>query len=422
MPDTPAKAHVAPPRAAIDVLSEPAEIVRLALAVRVTAAGCLVGLLLCPKLWLSDRAYPLVPVASWWPRLPAPLDTLLLVGLVLALALAMALPRARWGTAIFLALLAVAAVGDQSRWQPWLYEYAALLAAAGLGLMRSADRPRSRAALAACRLIVAGVYFWSGAQKLHPAFVQSVFPWLVEPFVEIDPGSALERLGWGVPIAEIALAVGLLLPIARRAAVVLAAGMHATILLSIGPLGHDWNSVVWPWNLAMPAVCAALFWPRPRNLGAAVGGDSVAEALTQGPGTPQRAFPTVLPGLAIVLFWLLPALSLVEKWDAYLSASLYSGTVLQGRLEFGGDVRARLPDSARRVCRPAGRGRYELPMSDWSVAELNVPAYPARRVFRSVAAQFARAHGGRPGEVVLYIDERPDWRTAERAETRYELP
>ena len=38
--------------------------------------------------------------------------------------------------------------------------------------------------------------------------------------------------------------------------------MHLFILIAIGPLGRNFNVVVWPWNLAMIAFLLILFFRR----------------------------------------------------------------------------------------------------------------------------------------------------------------
>src|SRR5215471_13453842 len=72
---------------------------------KVTAAGALVvGFLLSPKLWLSARSYPLVPVLGFLPPIPPPLDTLCFGTLLLLLGAVLAVPRPRLLLVAFLGL------------------------------------------------------------------------------------------------------------------------------------------------------------------------------------------------------------------------------------------------------------------------------------------------------------------------------
>ena len=93
-----------------------------------------------------------------------------------------------------------------------------------------------------CRLIIVSIYFWSGVQKINPGFAHETFQWMTNPF----PGSVPAAIGFIAPLAESAIAIGLLTRTFRNAAVIAALTMHALILVSIGPLGHNHNRVVWP--------------------------------------------------------------------------------------------------------------------------------------------------------------------------------
>ena len=50
--------------------------------------------------------------------------------------------------------------------------------------------------------------------------------------------------------------IGLLLwaPRLRLTAIIAEVVVHGSALLFLGPLGYNYNWVVWPWNLAMPAL------------------------------------------------------------------------------------------------------------------------------------------------------------------------
>ena len=64
-----------------------------------------------------------------WPLLPAPLDVVVLSALLAALCGVALAPRPRWWAAAATVLALIVAADDQSRWQPWLYQYVAMLAA-----------------------------------------------------------------------------------------------------------------------------------------------------------------------------------------------------------------------------------------------------------------------------------------------------
>ena len=308
------------------------------------------------KLWVSTRAYPLVPLLDFVPPLPYPLDYVLF-GLFGALLVGVLLFRGRLAGVFVVAALALAALlvlQDQSRLQPWFYQYSFMLAAVGLSNL---GRLSTEAAMNACRLIVAFTYLWSGLQKAHVSFAENVYPWLIEPLTSRLPSgvaSVLESGAYAVPVLETAIGFGLLVRPLRSLAVVGATLMHAFILFSIGPWGHDWNSVVWPWNLAMVAFVLILFWRAPDN--------PSLLTLVKPRGSAFRA-------AVLILFALMPALNFFGLWDSYLSSSLYSGSTEEGYV-YASD----------------GSSRVRTGISSMAMEEMNVPAYPEERIYKRVFA------------------------------------
>src|SRR4029434_7136723 len=153
---------------------------RLRLARIVVAAAFAAGLLLAPRLFLATRAYPRAPVLDGWPLLPPPFDAVVLGALLAALCGVAFAPRPRWWAAAATVLALVLALEDQSRWQPWFYQYGARLAALAVA-RESGDT------LAAWRVVLVGLYLWSGIQKLNATFKSRLFPWLLQPVRRVLP-------------------------------------------------------------------------------------------------------------------------------------------------------------------------------------------------------------------------------------------
>jgi len=364
----------------------------------VVAVALAAGLLLAPYLFLSVRTYPRAPALEGWPLLPFPLDVVVLVALIGALGGVALAAKPRWWAAAAGGLVLILAADDQSRWQPWFYQYGAMIA--GLAVARDAAD-----ALAAWRAVLIGLYFWSGIQKLNATFMTHLFPWLVDPLTSLLP-IAMHRLLLGswlvVPVAEIAVAVGLAVPRLRNAAVVGAITTHVVVLALLGPLGRRTNAVVWPWNAAMAVLAALLFW----NEGRAAGHVLLPRRLGAHAG-------------ALVLFGLVPLLSFSGHWDAYLSGALYSGNVKAAVIGLPEAVAARLPDVARRHVVRNRAGASVLDVHEWSMDELGVPSYPEDRVFRAVAREVCR-QADDPAGIVLVIFDRPDILTGHREIARHD--
>src|SRR5262249_6059748 len=161
-----------------------------------------------------------------------------LMGLLAAVAIR---PRSRAPAIAALALAAVLALLDQTRWQPWAYQYAAMLTAC-------VWLPDERA-LDACRTILALTYVWSGLQKVNATFVDQTWPDVAASLHGVLPG-ALARLPaalvLAIPAIEVLAGLGLLTRRFRAPAVALAIITHAAILGTL--VWSRENTVVWPWN------------------------------------------------------------------------------------------------------------------------------------------------------------------------------
>ena len=367
------------------------------------AAGLVAGLLLSPNLWISTRSYPLTPLWDAVPPLPYPADHALF-GLLMVLVTGVGVARGRAIGWLGISALVVAAffvVQDESRLQPWFYQYSFMLAAFclfGLGRVGASD------ALNACRLIVVATYFWSGLQKANASFIQSTHPWLVEPLTTRLPdwaGSALLAGGYAVPVVEAVIGIGLLTRRFRRLAVMGALLMHAFVMLCIGPLGHDHNTVVWPWNFAMVAFVLILFWRAPD--------DTIPSTILD----PGRNLSTgfAFRAAVLVLFAFMPLFNFFGLWTSYLSSGLYTGTSKQGYILVW--------DSANWQSTRIG---------GVSERELNTPAYPEVSIFENVFAErwceegseeaLRREQAGYP-KPILRVDGRPAIISGERSTELY---
>jgi DoxX len=376
-------------------------------------AAMLCGFMLSPKLWLTARNYPQVPVWDRLPDLPTPWDWLVLGLLLVTLGAIVGGNRPRLALLMFVALAAIWSLWDQTRWQPWFYQYLFMFAALACG--SALDNPeRSQASLNTCRLIIVGTYFWSGLQKVNWNFAQSDFPWLMAPLLKHLPESWHPFIGstaWAVAFAECAIGLGLLIGPLRPLAVIGAVSMHLLILYCLGPWGRGWNTVVWPWNVAMMVFVVVLFG-RTRQL-------MPWQILW-----PRRF---LFARLVLLLFGILPLLNFFDCWDSYLSAALYSGNTPDARIFISEDVLDQLPNDVKYHVRLGGKTpedldpdcRYEVDVGGWSMAELNVPSYPAERVYRGLARRLAQRPSAttdpRSGvRVVLLLRGRADWRTGNR--------
>ena len=370
---------------------------RSAWLTRIVAIGLCAGMVLSMNLWLSSGAYPRIPVWNVMPPIVFPLDHLLVGGLFVLLGTLIVRPE--WSTLSYLVgiLLATLMLWDQSRLSPWAYLYTCLL----IVLAHGAVTHRREAGLHACRVIIAATYVWAGLHKLNVTFVHDVFPWILAPFVHVPRDAVVVYpLGLAAATLEILIGVGLLTRRYRHLAVAGAVGMHALVLLSIGPAGHAYGAVIWPWNIAMAATVLILF--------AGIGDIGVRDIFL------VRSFPA--HGIACALFGVMPALSFLGAWDTQLSAAFYSGKIRTGIAVLAPKAVGTLPDDIRRHVEREG-DVYRIDIVAWSVRERNVLPHYELRIYRAVGRELCRYSVDDAG-VTLVVHDAPHWRSGRRPVTR----
>ncbi len=142
---------------------------------RVTIALALIcGFCLSWRLWVSYRFFPRSPVVDWLPEVPFPLDRLWFYILIILLVPISIFRRRRSLILAFAILAGLLSLWDQTRWQPWFYQYVLMLAVIGLHQLSEEKSPL--AALNICRAIVIFTYLWSGVQKFNANFVKETWP------------------------------------------------------------------------------------------------------------------------------------------------------------------------------------------------------------------------------------------------------
>lgn len=334
-------------------------------------------------LWLSARLFPQLPISSSFPGLAAPWDVVAFTIVLGSLIASVWLPRA--GTGTFLVGSLFLALADQCRLQPWFYMYWVML------LLTLA---RGTSALMACRIAISAVYIWGGAQKLTPEFFNLVAPWFVNPASAWLPASAVTALKWGVysaPFVEVFIGLALWFQRTRKPAIIATIVIHVVAILFLGPLGHQHNWIVWPWNLVMPALVIVLF---PRG---------ALENVWSNLRRPFWCFAT------IALFSLLPILSFFGKWDSYLSFSLYTGRLTKADIFISASLREKLPPQLHEfiVATPAPfneqlQGPYVVLTELWADKILRTPPLPEARNYRNVARYLA-SFAGDPNDLRMVL-------------------
>jgi hypothetical protein len=348
-----------------------------------------IGLLMSSRLWIGPRSYPPAPVFGALPVIEGVMAYGLFAALFVFAAAALISPKPQRFLAAFLAIITVLCLFDQTRWQPWVFQYSFLLATLALFSWSSGDIDGQQRTLNIARLIIASTYIFSGLQKMNLNFIENDFPWLVQPITNVFPSSAdlFHYFGMAVPFVQVAFGIGLLTERYRRISLLAAVSMHLFILAMFGPAGLDWNNVIWPWTTAMALFDILLFAGKAEF--------SFREVVC----TTHRYHAAVL-----VVFAIFPFLSFFNYWDSYLSAALYSGNLTEAQIYTTDAGKASLPAATSSYLVHTSPDTNVLNIQRWAIEDLNVTPYPETRVYRRIAKDVCNQLRD-PAQLVLIVRE-----------------
>ena len=114
----------------------------------------------------------------------------------------------------------------------------------------------------------------------------------------------------------------------------------------------------------------------------------------------------------------MPAFSLVDLWDSYLSSALYSGNTDQAVIYVSPAVIARLPAALHPHIWQSSQPFF-LDTNRWAYGELNVPLYLEPRIYRKVTEQIC-AYADNSSEIRLRIKKKPNPFTGLRESEYYD--
>ena len=326
-------------------------------------------ILLSWKLWFPvDREFPMMSALSWFDFSVGIVgDGFLLFTLLIALIFIAIDKHRTFAISITLGCLVILVLEDITRFQPWVYTQGAILF-----LISFNNRKREKAILSGVMFIVASVYVWSGIQKFNLIFFRETFPWLLSAFgidIRIDSKHAYDILNYLVaviPLIEVSIGLFLLFTRTRKIGIITGLLMHSFIILSLGPSGHNWNIIIWSWNLCL-MLFLVLYYSSRMNI-------NITEGI--------KSFR--INYIVLTLFGLMPTLNFIGYWDDYLSGVLYSGS--NDRVVFYMDTidEPELTKSRKTVTiNNEGCSTYKINFIGWSIYDLRVPFYPANRYYNS---------------------------------------
>lgn len=366
----------------------------------------LAGFLLSPRLWTTQGRF--FPVLSPFDNLPAiafPFDVMLLL-LFIGLGIVWIFYKKRRIGLMAIVSLATILMQDQMRWQPWVYQYSLLLLPY---LLQTDTKENEKSILCCLQWIIAGIYVWSGIQKLNPGFLSQTFVQIAEASGTKLMFSKWKNAGYIIPFIEILTGLSLLGSKFRKAGIYAAVITHIAILLLLSPLMLNHNSVVYPWNAAMILFVLLLYKGMKTE-------EHAINLIRENSFTSLKLMP-------IILVWVFPVFNFWGYWDHYLSFSLYSDKPPTFYIAIEESEIHKIDKRFQNyfVVIPGLQGGQLIDIDKWALSELNVPFYPQLSLFKKLSRRFCNLNISESNIVFIeasHINGRQEYRTFTCADMR----
>ena len=345
------------------------------------------SLLITHTLWdRIGRALPSCPVFMLRFEL-APYFYPLLLGLFSSCLLLSIVPKVSKysiGGSLIIWLLFV--VLDLNCFQPSFYFFASILA---LIWFEKLQLLNSYQLLFMIKCIVSATYFWGGLHKINPVYYETIYLWMIQSLSEVMPNgmarNTLLDVGFLTPYLEMMIGIGLLFHRTLKIAAFMAILMHIFIMICLGPWGHNFNYIIFPWNLLLIIFNASFFLVSTEN--------TVKWSFLKNP----------IISIMLLLNWFLPISNYWGISDSYLSHDLYSGKAYFGFIVLPNESAKKLPFNIKKYLQVYDNNKSYINLTKWSLEELGIPIYPERRVLEYYKHWFeAYTYNPKLVELIIY--------------------
>lgn len=361
---------------------------KASLAMRLVCLFWIAAKLIGWRVWLKERLFPVAPVFEWcdW---PAAMHYILFVCSLGAIALLFFKPFSKTMLIALVIVELLSCIADQNRWQPWQYQY---LFTAVICLINFKEAKKTIGCIA---FVMAATYLYSGIGKLNEGYLVLVWDniFLKKIFKLSEAAyqaNSIHYLGYATAVTEIFVAIGLFFAKTKKAAAYGMIAMHLLILYAIGPLGINYNSIVWPWNVLMIILLYILFI---KNEPAQINFNWLWQGWNK---------------LVLVCWGIMPALNYAGLWDSYLSSRLYSGglPLMVLCVKDGNEKEELQPYFSKTDTYNLCNGDAMANLQTWAMKEMNVPPYPELRVYKKAEGQWRKSHPNTTTGFVYYYISR----------------
>jgi hypothetical protein len=313
-------------------------------------------MIVSPKIWFSERLFPMIPVFDSLPIPSYAIDIVLISVFLLSFLSFVFNPTWKLGLPI-VAIYVFWVLLDQNRIQPFYFEMIFMV----LALTQFDKNPK---VVKQCiLLILVGTYFWSGMHKWNDVFFEKWANGLSKriPFV---PNWMRIVFTYAVPFLEASFGAFLIFTKTRKIGIGLIAVMHTIILTTFIRGGYGY--IVFPMTFFNVFVLFYLFYKSSLSL--------------------KDLFVMKHPkSIALFLIAIVfPFLNFIGFYDHILSFSYFSGKPKYCKIHFNNpkDIEA-LPEHIRISVKNESQDYY-IYLNDWSGRTIGVIVYPEERVYKKV--------------------------------------
>ncbi len=360
--------------------------------IRVTLIAWFSSKLLCYKLWLSDRNFPIVPYIHLGFEIPSIIHTILFIASLSAMLLLFLMPQKRPFLQLLLTLEIAGCLLDQTRWQAWEYQY--LL----MSVIFITNWKHQIKTISLLSLLLSCTYIFSGICKLNAVFVQFFWQFeilhnllhLPEHFVQ---NRMVHRLGYSLPGIEVVGGILFLFKRTRRLGAGLLILMHLLTLIILGPFGINYNSSVWSWNLVMMVYLYLI---------------GIRQQEVQFKPLVSRNSLVNLP--VLILMIVMPIVGLLDYWPHFLSFSLYSYKAKQLVIsidENTANFKFFEPYfEGKKNYTWANANSRQLILHNWAMSEMNTPPFPEEGYYKKFRVAFINKYPSTKAHFFIYKSEK----------------
>jgi hypothetical protein len=338
----------------------------------ITVLSLFLGCLLSIQLWAGTHLFPSIPIFDGLTTIPS---SILFYSWCISASVNLFKPH----KALFIGnlfILIVLIAQDQNRLQPWIYIYLLFL----IPICLSPFITLSDAELLTIfKIILIGLYFWSGLQKINDNFINEGFQTILIHCFQIKKEALIQTLhpiGYLIPFIEISISIGFLTATYRNIALVFAILTHLFVIFYLWTMKH--NLVVIPWNFSMICLDIIVFTHKQTE-------NSFTNIRNQ--------FRSFLIPIYLFMVGIMPIFNWNGYFDDYLSFSLYSQKNKLFYIAISDKYLNLLNHQFDDYFVKMGAdlsGGHLIDVNKWAFKELNVPVYPEYRIFKKISYDFCK--------------------------------